>query len=94
MFHFLSGDYMQNQCAYRPNDLNCKRCEDRLPSCVGLPDGNNTFPGQELTPRYVTCMNNRTIKVNQCVRGYFNPSRLACMNRLRPGKCFMCNIKS
>ncbi|XP_071175832.1 uncharacterized protein [Mytilus edulis] len=70
-------EYEQNLC--KPNDANCKPCSSRLPSCVGLPDGVNYFPGKLWTDSYIRCFRNRTISVEKCPDGYFHPRQHLCV---------------
>lgn len=94
----MSGEYLQNQCIGPGGEpaLNCEPCVDRLPSCIGLQDGNNTFPGRQNTPYYITCYLNRTILVRTCEDGVYDQTSRACMTKLDPGKtleqvCFITN---
>jgi hypothetical protein len=54
------GDYLttRNSCE---GEMCAIPCEERSPSCVGYPNGNNTFPGRQLTPFYMTCLLERTL---------------------------------
>ena len=66
----FSGEYGQNSCFGR----NCPRCGDGvIPSCVGLPDGQNPFPGYD--NRYLVCRMDRTVETRTC-----NPGELFSQN--------------
>lgn len=82
------GQYVQNRCSAPGSGPapNCEPCVERLPSCVGLPDGNNTFPGRANSPYYITCYLNRTILVRTCVEGIYNADTRVCMATLDPSK--------
>lgn len=79
----ISGEYSQNQC--QPGSMNCLPCSQRLFSCRGLPDGNNAVPGHRWSDQYVTCYRNRTVKVNKCASGMFDPLTRACDNQIDKG---------
>ena len=79
----ISGQYLQNQC--NPTDLTCVRCPERLPSCEGLPDGENPVPGHQWSHDYVRCYKNRTLSVGSCRNGYFNPQTGKCVNSIKKG---------
>lgn len=64
---------------------NCEPCEQRLPSCVGRLDGNNTILGRELTADYVVCFMNRTVSVETCPIGYFDPTVGECRSNIGAG---------
>lgn len=82
-FAFLSGEYDQNQC---PQGQTCEPCPDRLPSCVGLPDGDQPAAGHRWTDLYVRCYKNRTTEVKHCPNGaVFDPNRLACVSKIKSG---------
>lgn len=80
---YVSGEYEQNLC--KPNDVNCIPCNSRLPSCVGLPDGVNYYPGKLWTDSYVKCFRNRTISVEKCPSGYFHPRKHLCVKTVDRG---------
>ncbi|XP_069104084.1 LOW QUALITY PROTEIN: uncharacterized protein [Argopecten irradians] len=71
-------EYLQNKCVPTPGSAACVPCAERLPPCIGRPDGNNTFPGRENTPYFITCFKNRTIFVRTCEQGYFDPISKMC----------------
>ncbi|XP_061184903.1 uncharacterized protein LOC133192909 isoform X1 [Saccostrea echinata] len=73
-------DYLQNRC--KPGDRNCIPCRERLPSCVGLKNGNNTIPGRDLTDTFVVCWEGRTVSVEQCPAGYFDPVQRKCRTEI------------
>ena len=56
-------------------------CPERLPSCRGLPDGDQPVRNDLWSDRYVTCLINRTMAVNKCPKGaIFDPTLLQCRN--------------
>ena len=69
----VSGEYLQNQQCYDPNG--CAPCETLKPSCKGLLDGNNTFPGRP--KEYIVCAAERTIAMEICEFDY-DPSQRKC----------------
>lgn len=76
------GEYEQNLCS----GTSCQPCPSRLPSCVGIPDGDRPFPAHLWTDQYITCLSNRTIAVRHCPSGsVFDPARLQCVNRIEQG---------
>lgn len=77
----FAGDYVQNKC--NSTDPTCEPCPKRLPSCVGLPDGKQIFPGKQLAPDYIECQQNRTMEVKKCHLQYFNPQMKDCKNYSR-----------
>nr|XP_022322146.1 uncharacterized protein LOC111123822 isoform X3 [Crassostrea virginica] len=82
-------EYVQNVCNATKQD--CVPCTKRLPSCVGLPDGKQIFPGKQLAPDYIECQQNRTIAVKKCHLQYFNPQFKDCKNYSRPVLNFLCS---
>lgn len=80
--YYYVGDYQQNQC--KPG-TDCEPCEQRLPSCIGKLDGNNTITGRELTPDYVVCFMNRTVSVETCPAGYFSSGIGDCRTTIGAG---------
>ena len=81
----FSGDYITNSCEGK--GASCKPCVERFASCVGLPDGNNTYIGELMSARYITCLQERTIDKGVCQRGqYFDHVRKFCTRRLDSGK--------
>ncbi|XP_065924132.1 uncharacterized protein [Magallana gigas] len=73
-------DSLQNQC--RPGDLACVPCAERLPSCVGRENGNNTFPGRDMSDTFVICWEGRTVSVETCPEGYFDPKQRKCRTEI------------
>lgn len=86
VFFSRTGEYRKNLCSNK--DKNCVPCPTRLPSCVGLPDGLNSVTGAQWTDKYILCYRNRTIEVNTCKQGVFNPMKRLCDDHVRPGKIF------
>ncbi|KAK3583069.1 hypothetical protein CHS0354_004014 [Potamilus streckersoni] len=70
-------DYANNLCS--PSATSCRPCQSRLPSCVGLPDGEHAYPGAYRNNQYVTCYRNRSISIFECSGGYFNAEYKQCM---------------
>ena len=87
IYIILTGEYEQNLCV---DNTSCQPCQQRLPSCRGLHDGINAVSGQLWTQRYIECYLNRTISVQRCTEGLFDPFSLLCTNTIRPGKCIDC----
>lgn len=71
-------EYLQTQCLQ--NAVNCTPCPERLPSCVGLPDGNNAFPTRPRSQYYVKCFQNRTVAVEVCQVSLFDTTIRECSN--------------
>lgn len=71
---FLPGDYLQNQQCFDP--MGCEPCNLTKPSCVGLPDGNNTFPGR--AGDYIICSMERTVGVESCESGMYDENTRKC----------------
>lgn len=85
VYHW-TGEYNQNLC--QTGDTSCAPCPDRLPSCVGLPDGDEPDMLHQWTDVYVRCYRNRTMDVQHCPTGsVFSPARLACISKIGSGKC-------
>lgn len=72
----IEGDYIKNQC--RSDNTSCIPCSQRFPSCVGHPDGNNLVIGHYWSADYLICLRNRTISVNKCQSGLFDPVNRRC----------------
>lgn len=90
---FLKGEYEQNLCPL--SSANCELCPLRLPSCVGKSDGNHSFIGRRWEPIYITCYQNRTIKIGKCPHGYFHPVNNVCQSKIGHGMyLFLVNIVS
>ena len=80
---------MTNSC--EGMGVDCLPCVERYASCVGLPDGNNSYVGHIMTEKYVTCQSERTVDQGTCYQGYyFDPNQRICSRRLDSGKviCF------
>lgn len=75
-------DYLQNHCP--PNYPGCQPCEERLPSCVSLPDGNNPFPGRPSSEFYIQCFQNRTVSVEACQVSQYDHSIRSCSPQINP----------
>lgn len=83
---YYSGDYTQNLC--RKGDGTCPPCPKRLPSCVGVPDGDQPFTGRLWKPQFITCFLNRTILLQQCTNGYFHPIKKQCLIDVPKGNVY------
>ena len=84
-FVILPGEYDQNKC--QPGDPQCPPCPERLPGCVGLPDGLRAFTGREWQPFYIRCYRNRTVEIGRCINSYFHPVKRECMTDVPKGLC-------
>jgi len=85
MFNYsFLGEYKQNLC--KGGDPSCVPCPQRLPSCRGLPDGINGATGQLWTDMYVQCLDNRTMGVQHCRQGIFDPNNKQCVKDIDPSK--------
>ena len=82
---FDSGEYFQTRC--RKGDPSCTPCEERLPSCIGLPEGANAFPNRRNSEFYVKCLQNRTVAVEVCQVSLFDETTRACSNNIDTSKC-------
>jgi hypothetical protein len=82
--HTISGDYKQNLC--HAGDFNCKPCSERLPSCIGLGDGPKPHSSRLWGSEYIVCGQNRTITIDRCSQGYFNPRTFVCTLTILKGK--------
>ncbi|XP_062607658.1 uncharacterized protein LOC134269470 [Saccostrea cucullata] len=70
-------EYYKNLCAL--NSTKCIPCYKRLPSCQGLTNGNEAFPGKLWQADYIVCDTNRTMNISHCSQGeYFNPRLSTC----------------
>lgn len=89
---FTLGDYLKNLCT--SGDPACVPCTSRLPSCDGLPDGNQPYPGREWQADYVNCYKNRTVSVQRCSRGFFHPQQKHCVDQITPSMCenLLCHL--
>ena len=88
----IAGEYDQNLC--NETDPSCVKCSLRYPSCVGLADGNQTFPERLGKPDYITCFSNRTVAISKCVGGYFESVSKKCMKIAIHSKCCAFLLKS
>lgn len=85
LFCNFKGDYRQNRCLM--SDKSCVPCPSRLPSCIGLPDGQNPVVGFLWKSKYVVCYKNRTMGTGECPEGkYFHPRQRLCLHPVKPGK--------
>lgn len=88
LFCHWTGEYDQNLC--QAGVTSCAPCPDRLPSCVGLPDGDEPDTLHQWTNVYVRCYRNRTMKVEHCpVGSVFSPASLACISKIGSGKFYV-----
>lgn len=81
--YIILGQYDKNQCSH--SDTYCIKCPLRLPSCIGLQDGNNTFPTRLWKPDYIKCYKNRTLDIRKCADGYFHPNVKNCLKDVQRG---------
>ena len=65
--------------------MSCAPCSTRLPSCIGLPDGSNPFPGKMWKSDFIKCDRNRTVDITHCNTGYFHPRKMICTKEVIPG---------
>lgn len=78
------GQYEQNLC--KATDSNCQLCSNRLPTCVGLSDGDHEFPSKLWQRDFIICFKNRTISITSCEDGlYFNPRTRKCLSAVEKG---------
>ena len=93
LFYSILGQYEKNLCPI--GSVNCKPCPGRLPSCVGQPDGSQSYPGDPWKPDYVTCYKNRTVlPIKHCTKGYFHPTQKICTEEVTKGMPFYLLILS
>lgn len=87
-FSACTGEYIVN----REPSLSLQRstvpCPDRLPSCIGLSDGKHEFPSRRWWADYIVCYHNRTVEINKCANGYFNPYLRICVRWISLSKIF------
>ncbi|ESO96183.1 hypothetical protein LOTGIDRAFT_231869 [Lottia gigantea] len=70
-------EYAQNRrCP--PGASTCQPCEQRIPSCVGVPNKEQPYPGRPPSPLFVVCDSGRTSAVMQCLKNIFNPTERRC----------------
>lgn len=82
-FNDFQGEYEANICD--PKNSSCLPCPARLPSCKGLPDGMNSLSNKQWTATFIVCVQNRTLDINKCKTGYFNPRTRKCMEHVEKG---------
>ncbi|CAG5124344.1 unnamed protein product [Candidula unifasciata] len=80
----------KDPCAYVKNlcgSSHCEPCSSRLPSCVGLSDGNHAHPSRQWSPYYIVCDTERTINITRCpthaptgTSGIFSPTTDSCVS--------------
>jgi len=81
-----AGAYSQNLCSTLKTP-GCEPCPNRLPSCVGQPDGDQPIPGQEWTDQFIHCYRNRTMAVDKCPAGsVFDPDKHICTTKINSRK--------
>ena len=83
-FVYFAGEYSQNLCLV--GDLSCIPCNQRNPSCKGLPDGINAAPNALWSKTYIQCLKNRTLLVAKCKQGLFDPSHKSCVKYIDPSE--------
>jgi hypothetical protein len=84
LLFYCAGEYVQNVCP--GGDPLCEPCPERLPSCIGLPDGHNPHPYHIWGSIFITCYKNRTLDVDQCTTGqYFHPRERTCKTVVKTG---------
>lgn len=82
--YLFAGEYASmRECR---DTTSCPTCEERFPSCQGLPDGFRPYPGKLLSPLFVKCQAERTMAVIRCVEGLFDPISLKCGATLEQGE--------
>lgn len=80
----LLGQYNQNMC--KVNSPSCIPCPERLPSCLGTPDGPQVYPQRLWTAWYIVCDRNRTIEITKCQHGQiFDPHHRQCVTADKTG---------
>ena len=79
----FAGEYDANLCT-KPYQA-CTPCADRLPSCVGLQNGDHPITFMLWTSTYAKCYRNRTMAIEHCANGYFHPRQRQCLNDVYPG---------
>ncbi|KAJ8316015.1 LOW QUALITY PROTEIN: hypothetical protein KUTeg_006029 [Tegillarca granosa] len=76
------SEYLQNGC--KNNDSGCVPCPSRLPSCIGMLDGDNPITESIWSNAFVKCHKNRTVGKTECSYGYFDPTKKMCVDMLHP----------
>ncbi|XP_050411504.1 uncharacterized protein LOC126826099 [Patella vulgata] len=70
-------EYAQNRrCP--PGKTSCEPCEQRIPSCVGMSNDKQAYPGRPPSQLFVLCDSGRTSAVMQCQKNIFNPTTKQC----------------
>ena len=88
---FISGQYKQNACPV--HDTNCVPCPERLPSCIGMGDGDQPVVARLWSDIHVVCYRNRTLQIKHCPNGaVFEPNRKECISKLTSGTCMLINV--
>ena len=90
--YFVIGEYQQNICD--KNDKSCVPCSKRLPSCIGLPRGDNPIPWKLWGKEYSVCYKNRTMDMKNCTKKYFHPVQRKCMDKVDNCKFVHCTLKT
>lgn len=83
----FEGEYMRNAECTDPS--NCPPCEQRFPSCMGLSDGNNTFPVAGKEQLYLVCKDGRTMAVESCSSGTFDALQGMCTSEFDLSRCLI-----
>ncbi|PVD18873.1 hypothetical protein C0Q70_21430 [Pomacea canaliculata] len=72
-------DYILGHCLDRPECIPCQA------SCLGLPNGYNSYPGFVLTAYHIVCENGRTVDILNCTKGLvFDPQLRTCGSQISP----------
>ncbi|XP_041355816.1 uncharacterized protein LOC121373314 [Gigantopelta aegis] len=75
-----SCEYLRVKCPDGICDPN-KPCKE--PSCVGLPNGHNVYPGKEMTETFLECHMERVTGIMTCsANQFFDPLRKKCTGSL------------
>jgi len=80
---FTSGDYLQNRC--NPTKLNCRPCRERYASCARLSDGLHPYPNRTMSPDFLVCHRRRSVSVDTCLSGLFDPGARLCTRDITEG---------
>lgn len=83
-----TGEYIVNREPSSSLQRSTVPCPERLPSCIGLPDGKQEFPNRRWWADYIVCYHNRTLEINKCADGYFNPYLRICVRWIPLSKLF------
>lgn len=66
--------------------MSMEACMSTYYSCVGLPDGANPIPGQQITTQYIMCQGDRTLDVKGCPNGKtYDPVKRICTETTQQG---------